>query len=254
MHIISKFHDYYDTALGLGVDKTLIYKRVDEPGDFIDLPRWHYDVKEEKHSVGYNPSDVVTIRSWVIPLIFCGQLHLRALADVTYRNPKFCPGSFAPTTVTDRFTGPSRKAVLARIRAEHRLNEKTEEKPRYSRWYNPQEGVSFKEVVSTRDWIPTHIREGCPVFLIRNLTHEEQRERKSRWGQTDVTYRIQRNPSLKELGFYQVKQPFEAFQELSMFLGGVMGTGDRPMVQLTDKEVHAKHGFDKWSFRKLPER
>ena len=41
---------------------------------------------------------------------------------------------------------------------------------------------------------------------------------------------------------------------LSLILGGVMGTGDRPMVQLSDKEVHAKHGFDKWSFRKPPER
>ena len=30
MRIISKFHDYYDTAAGLGIDKTLIYKRANE--------------------------------------------------------------------------------------------------------------------------------------------------------------------------------------------------------------------------------
>lgn len=255
MHIISKFHDYYDSAMGMGVDKTLIYKRVNEPGDFLQLPRWKYDLKEEKHTVGFHPSDVVSIRSWVIPLVFCGQLYLRAIADVTYRNPLMTPGYLGPSTVTDRFTADSRKAVLARIYAEHRLSEKSEQKPRYSRWYNPRDdSVTFKEIVSTRDWIPTHIREGCPVFLIRNLTDAESRERGTRWGQTDVTYRIEKNPSLKELGFYQVKAPFETFQELSMFLGGVMGTDARPMVQLSDSEVHAKHGYDKWSFRKMPER
>ncbi len=255
MHIISKFHDYYDSAMGLGVDRSLVYNRVQEPGEFITgAPRWGYDVKKESHRVGYNPSDVVTIESWVVPVIFCGKLYKRGIADVTTRNPAIGTGAYVPSTVTQRYTADSRKAVLARVYAEHRLNEKTEEKPRYSRWYGLKDDrVTFTEWANARDWIPVHIAEGCPVFLIRNLTQEESYARRGKWNEGPV-YRIERNPNLKEVGFYQDKDAYTAFQELSMFLGGVMGSSGRPMVQLSDKEVHAKHGFDKWSFRKPPER
>jgi hypothetical protein len=251
MHIVSKFHDYYDSAMGLGVDKALVYKRVQEPGDYItDAPRWSYDVREETHRVGYSPSDTISIKSWVVPLIFCGTFYRRAIADVTYRNPN---RHAMPYHVTDRYTAGSRKDVLARVYAEHRLTVDTEQKPRYSRWYHKDDRRTFREYAETHDWIPDHIREGCPVFSIRGLTHEEAMARHGRRWNEDAVFRIEKNPSLKELGFFQVKTPFEAFQEIAMFLGGVMGTDARPMVQLSDKEVHQKHGYDKWSFRKMPE-
>jgi hypothetical protein len=45
--------------------------------------------------------------------------------------------------------------------------------------------------------------------------------------------------------------PFTLFQELSMFVGGVLPRNPNPMVEITDDKVKvAKHGFDKWSFRK----
>lgn len=58
---------------------------------------------------------------------------------------------------------------------------------------------------------------------------------------------------LKEIGFARVLDPYTAFQELSMFVGGVMARPGNPIVRITDDEVLAgKHGFDKWSFRKMP--
>jgi hypothetical protein len=251
--IVSKFHDYYDTALGLGVDKSLVYRRVNEPGSYLsDAPRWQYDLKEETHRVGFSPSDVVKIESWVVPLIFCGKFYRRAIALVHYQNPNRYLG--AAGRLTDCYTGASRKEVLARVREQHRLNEKTEEKPKYRRWRSADDRVTFKEFAETRDWTEDHIREGCPVFLIRQLTRDEHLELfNKKFINAEVLYRIEKNPCLKELGFYQVKDPYEAYQELAMFLGGVMGTDARPMVQLSDQEVHQKHGFDKWSFRKMPE-
>jgi hypothetical protein len=56
---------------------------------------------------------------------------------------------------------------------------------------------------------------------------------------------------LKKIHFYTAIDPYTAFQELSMYVGGVLPRNPNPMVEITDEKVKvAKHGFDKWSFRK----
>jgi len=58
---------------------------------------------------------------------------------------------------------------------------------------------------------------------------------------------------LKSIDFVRVMDTYAAFQELSMFVGGVMARPGNPMVEITDDKVKAaKHGFDNWSFRKMP--
>jgi hypothetical protein len=61
------------------------------------------------------------------------------------------------------------------------------------------------------------------------------------------------NPLLKKYEFYKVFDAFQAFQEISMFLGGVLGRGEKEIVEVADKYKIEQHGFDKWSFRKEPE-
>ena len=78
----------------------------------------------------------------------------------------------------------------------------------------------------------------CPVFL---------------YGQWNQKYEVRLNPTLKDLEFFKVQNPFTCFQELSMYIGGVLKQPDRPMVEITDKDRISKHGFDKYSFRKLPQ-
>lgn len=57
--------------------------------------------------------------------------------------------------------------------------------------------------------------------------------------------------ALKRYGFAKALDPFSAMQELSMFVGGVMGGADPNTVKITDeKTLVKKHGFDEWSFRK----
>jgi len=50
--------------------------------------------------------------------------------------------------------------------------------------------------------------------------------------------------------FFKIVDPFTAFQELSMFIGGIMGGKSPIMIEVADKDRIAKHGFDKFSFRK----
>lgn len=58
---------------------------------------------------------------------------------------------------------------------------------------------------------------------------------------------------LKSIDFVRVMDAYSAFQELSMFVGGVMTRLGNSMVEITDDKVKAaKHGFNDWSFRKMP--
>lgn len=60
------------------------------------------------------------------------------------------------------------------------------------------------------------------------------------------------NPSLKALNYQSQKDPYTAFQDISQFVGGVLNGKENQMVQIKNSDKIAKHGFDKWSFRKLP--
>jgi hypothetical protein len=83
------------------------------------------------------------------------------------------------------------------------------------------------------------------------------------WCNHTVEYYYRRNPvmwhcnsankswTLGEYDFQRAIDPYTVFQEISMFVGGVLPRNPNPMVEITDQKVKAeKHGFDKWSFRK----
>lgn len=56
---------------------------------------------------------------------------------------------------------------------------------------------------------------------------------------------------LKDIGFQAALDPYTAFQELAMWVGGTLATNGPNTVTITDNNVKiAKHGFDKFSFRK----
>ncbi len=56
---------------------------------------------------------------------------------------------------------------------------------------------------------------------------------------------------LFDIDFQKVVDPYTAYQELDMFIGGVLSAPSNPMIPITDKDRIKQHGFDKWSFRKM---
>ena len=60
--------------------------------------------------------------------------------------------------------------------------------------------------------------------------------------------------NLRDLEFYRVLDAYSVFQRISEWVGGTLANTGNPMVAITDDKIKAhKHGFDRWSFRKLPE-
>ena len=65
-------------------------------------------------------------------------------------------------------------------------------------------------------------------------------------------YAVLRNPVLRDLEFQRVMDPFTAFQEIAMFLGGVLAVEDKaPLRAGSDEVVARQKGFDEWSFRTM---
>jgi hypothetical protein len=60
------------------------------------------------------------------------------------------------------------------------------------------------------------------------------------------------NCTLKEYEFFRVLNAFQAYQEIDMFISGSFTTPDVPMIELTEKDRIAQHGFDKYSFKHKP--
>jgi hypothetical protein len=82
---------------------------------------------------------------------------------------------------------------------------------------------------------------GVPVFLVIPT---------SRYGAREKNQLIL-NPKLENIGVPQFIDSYTAYQELSMYVGGVLTT-EKEIVKITDDKIlAAKHGYDKHSFRQV---
>jgi hypothetical protein len=74
----------------------------------------------------------------------------------------------------------------------------------------------------------------------------------NRW-YADHEWRVN-GDNLRAMEFYKAADAFSLFQKISQWVGGVLPSTANQMVEIKDDliKVH-KHGFDKWSFRKLPQ-
>lgn len=57
-------------------------------------------------------------------------------------------------------------------------------------------------------------------------------------------------PALKDIQFYRALPAAQAYQEMAMFLGGVLPAQSVMPILISDKDRVLQHGFNKYSFRK----
>ena len=62
-----------------------------------------------------------------------------------------------------------------------------------------------------------------------------------------------KNPILKDYDFASVVGPYEAYQEISVFLGNELSSQMDPNLDRTDKDIRDSKGFDDWSFKRHKE-
>lgn len=232
MRIISDSHDYYDSAMAQGADRTLVYERRERviagASDDLGLKMDELPYMEHVHNPKTRRWD--SDHTFVLHLLlFCGEL----LPFVVEQHRKVWN---APAEVTTHWALDTLEAAIA--------SDRLTQASYGENWLHSKPFVRkavreiFGHRVSSERLAAIHDRHGSPVILYRNL-HPVRSE----------AVETVLDPSLKELNFQAQRDPFATFQAIAMYLGGVMRSNERPTVVLTDAERRDKHGMDRWSFR-----
>lgn len=220
MLILSNFKDYYDGVVGtFGIDKTIVYKRMTkeyEPKS-KGYPKIFDELKYLKkyYSFSYfSFSKYKDYNNYSFFIIgFCGKMYL---GFKLYHDYEFKFLTYDPEVIKDKLKISKREAKDFDTLCEKIIN------------YDP---------------IEIHREFKTPIFIYdeNGYTH---------------SYRLNRhfyiNPELNDYEFYKVVDPVTAFQEIQMYLSGVLGTGEKNIIEIDDKYKIPQHGFDNWSFKTRP--
>jgi len=244
MYIISKRKDYYDGVAGsMGIDKTIVYERTpvkienqkEMPKEFHGNLLWNRDYNNHFLNLGY--SDIEEHckkyeKAKFFLVGFCGKLYLGWRLQYTVKEYDEEKNVMTEVLKVDIIYGYENvKEYVKGNWWKHNIEDDIE----YVKHYDPIN--IFREI-------------NAPVFVYDNdavIIYGEYGRRLN-----SGIFII--NPILKDYEFYKVLDTFQTFQELSMFLGGVLGRGEKEMIEIEDKYKIKKHGFDKWSFRRKPQK
>lgn len=218
--------DYYDSGLRYGIDQDLVFVRdgsYEQKGWFDP---WPHIVEWKPHQRHYNGKGIPHLLQTAV--IFAG---------VLYRG-------FVENYTTHGFD----KATRGQIRYFWTASSLPEEyKDVYFRDYfkndvwRPQMATRTEEYFIPKP-IPETVAARIVVGIGRPVLNERVVDRTFDWSYNCT--------GLNQVGFQKVLDPFTAFQRLEAFVSN-LPRNPNPMVEITDDKVKiAKHGFDKWSFRK----
>ena len=273
MRLHSKFQDYYDTALGYGIDELCHYSRQTEEFGVLaqtvenpyntHLPWFDNDgeavVNDTScmYHLGYGRrlhTGIQSISGYLVA--FCGKMYFGMRVDCYSNDPHKNAGPFFIWNIND-LDRMIEDDYFDKDIKELYFTKRKKKKDRFSN------GLSL-----------TTFHHGIKTLPVKSLLNRSRMVKVfDQWEKRDNTRLVELhhetgipiimrdfrdnkiifNPVLKDIGFYKAVDAFTAFQELSMFISGVMGGNSPKMVQLDDDMRIAKHGFDKMSFRKEKE-
>lgn len=229
MLIVSDYKDYYDSIARNGIDNTIVYQRKEsripfgKPNDYREYDRYL------KTSDGlFNtklPDDLVhgdTGLGYLTAFIvgFCGKIYTGA--EITPKNGK----TFF-------------SYELDEIRKYH-------EDFGTNRWYrSKREILKFSFLNKDYSFLFQHFK--VPIFVLYYDAFKSFSKFNSEGRPINSGFFL--NRQLKDLEFYKVFDPYRTFQEIQMYISGVLGTNQNPTENIEDKYRIKQYGFDEWSFR-----
>lgn len=223
MRIFSKFRDYYDSALGYGIDPKCIYIR--NTIEKENSSKLFYDVFND-NPVKYSLRNYFSSTKLFL-ILFCGKLY-----------PVYEIELFNSYDIFYCYSFEDVESITKKVAKKKELDNFYKEKRRV--WWDrggktqslAEQFVDFFDKYKGMEVdLNIHFKDKIPVYKITKEL-------------------IVENPNLKEHEFYRVVDPYQAFQELSMFISGILGGNSPEMVEISDQDKIHKAGFDKWSFRK----
>lgn len=237
MRIISKERDYYDCMMNQMCDRSIVFVR--KQSDPIESPfkKMGCLCSYEEHTYRGGFLEEYFFMG-VGFLFFCGNVYPYVMiGDKVYYDMDSLPHVIS--------TGHRRRALKEGAKAYARI------------WFEQ------RKVYSGLHWCPdeersvrAHLKHHKPDFVMDQKALVEYALKNGvayystfyndRNGDYVVHY-----PNLKELTFFRVLPPLEAFQRIQMYLTNELAREKQmPEEPISDKLKAETHGFDKWSFRK----
>lgn len=231
MLIVSKFRDYYDTAIVYGVDKSIVYKREQKVLEYdykkLQGTSWYESKKQ------FLQPDLSIDTKWT---------KLKVFERVECSVIGFC-GKLYPVYVFTYKDGNVEysydKESATEILKSANLYKKTKSREIFwSRRFHTSSYID--EFFDSSNWnyllrMFQDLKE--PIFLLKQIKA------------TGRGYEMKIAPTLSDYKFAKVFAPTQAFQEIQNYISGVLGVGERDTVTLSDEMKSHKKGYDKWSFR-----
>jgi hypothetical protein len=245
MYIISKKKDYYDGVAGTtGIDKTIVYERDIIEVEDKDMPMFFQkktffnNFRERENNPFYKLSNShmdneywkkYPYHSYFV-IGFCGKLYVGFKLYSIDKN-------------TNDYNN-----VITKITYDKDFMIKLFEKKTY--WGHFQDNLNHVLQYNAMDWF-RNMNTPCFVYdqSYGGISHIDLK-----YSRENHISKFIINPLLSDYEFYKVFDTVQAFQEIQMFIGGVLGNKEKEIINVADKYKIEQHGFDyKWSFRKMPE-
>jgi len=221
MIINSKFHDYYDTAIGYGgIDKSIIYNRKTEEIEFKKLSNYTlYPERKITKDYTYDFSAYI--------INFVGKIYPCICTEITY-----VWNLFKQNNEDKKYFFYSIDKYINFLK---KNNIKLKEKYFWSNIsiFNKKGIKNFFDKNNWNFLSDFNLKYKVPVLVY------------------DTRSKIFLNPCLKDYEFAKVIDPFTAFQEIQMYISNFLLNPEKEIPPMSDKVMSDCKGFDKWSFKKL---
>lgn len=243
MRIISKFKDYYDSVRAYGEDRDLVYVREErDPSEEVSQ-----DVYDTLHRLcrripdfGWTADQAPLSQEGLIG--FCGHLYPVWNFDGWALTEDALLKQLQDTSQDSfNYSSRSRKIREACLSTFYPDREKDKrEAAKQARQYYTEIGIhgvlnsratyesvrACREDQDFRDHTDMFVELGVPVFFFSNRSYHRR---------VATTFIL--NPRLEDYGFQSIMDPWTAYQELSMFVGGVLPRSGNNLVEITDDKV-----------------
>jgi len=227
VRVISKFHDFYDGVAAHGFDRSVVYLRAQSLlSEELDAA-YACELPGAQDTNTYGLSSV-SVHAWPFWIAVAGR---RYHGMVTRRSTPRNAGSFYPRDEffysADDYRGyvSGLTGIDPLAPERYRRNRWREDKRRRLAEWLSAEPEDISRLMADR---------GHAVVAYTGRWLEAPRRREP----------LILNPRLSDFDFFKVRGPYQLFQDLSMWIGGVLPGREAMRAAVGDKDRFVERGFD----------
>lgn len=269
MRIISKYQDYYDSALGYGHDEHTVYVRSKYrtvPENPTPLIEYMFKVMDGYEIKDTNRKGIDFTIDYGI-LGFCGKLYpfievnwtqgLYNVSDTPIKGSRVLYSEedivkfVHSKTFRDLVGGKKQQQYLTTVP----YDKLTWANRRYSLVHMVRELKKIQaqlNIKSDSDVLDIFYQINAPSFTVRVADQEVPTHIRSVYYRRKSEISMMINPELKQVEFVRIMDPFTTFQEIDMFISGVLSSCEDGNIQIDDEHMLKAKGFYDMSFKKRP--